>query len=121
AAQFRDAIAEWLFEHRHRMTSKAVADVVLELRDAVIERRNRTVNAGTTVLDDLAPAPVPSPVPTPIDAAAPVAGIEGEHSMPVISVSYEGPRSDSGLAGHPIAAGELPARTSSAQIGRAHV
>ncbi|HEX8115330.1 MAG TPA: serine/threonine-protein kinase [Kofleriaceae bacterium] len=60
AAQFRDALAEWLFEHRHRMTSRAVADVVVELRDAVIERRNRTVNAGTAVLDDLAVSRAPS-------------------------------------------------------------
>src|SRR5690349_13261722 len=41
AGAFRDALAEWLFEHRHRMTSRHVADVVAELREAVIERRNR--------------------------------------------------------------------------------
>ena len=33
AAAFRDALAEWLFEHRHRMTNKHVADVVAELHD----------------------------------------------------------------------------------------
>ena len=42
------------------MTSQAVADVVIELRDAVVERRNKTVNAGTTVLDDVAVGRAPS-------------------------------------------------------------
>jgi serine/threonine protein kinase len=79
AAQFRDAVAEWLFEHRHRMTPKTVADVVIELRDAVVERRNRTVNAGTTVLDDIAPS----------EDAVPTGAVEGEQSMPVISMSYD--------------------------------
>jgi eukaryotic-like serine/threonine-protein kinase len=83
AAQFRDAIAEWLFEHRHRMTPKHVADVVVELRDAVIERRQRTVNAGTAVLDDLAVSGTKS------DDAAPVMVSDAEPSMPLISVSYE--------------------------------
>jgi eukaryotic-like serine/threonine-protein kinase len=83
AAQFRDAVAEWLFEGRHRMTSKIVADVVIELRDAVIERRNKTVNAGTTVLDDLAASPTQG------EDGAPVASLDGEHSMPLISVSYD--------------------------------
>src|SRR5690349_10162878 len=75
AAQFRDALGEWLFEHRHRMASRAVADVVVELRDAVIERRNRTVNAGTTVLDDVS-------VTRPPEEAAPIA-IGREPSMPM--------------------------------------
>ncbi|HEY2735539.1 MAG TPA: serine/threonine-protein kinase, partial [Polyangiales bacterium] len=35
AAAFRDAISEWLFDNRHRMTNKAVADVVAELQPAV--------------------------------------------------------------------------------------
>jgi serine/threonine-protein kinase len=82
AAQFRDAVAEWLFDHRHRMTPKAVADVVNELRDAVIERRNRTVNAGTTVLDDLAAS-------GPSEDAVPMVAVEGDQSMPLISVSYD--------------------------------
>src|SRR3954465_15460376 len=30
AAQFRDALGEWLFEHRHRMTPRNVADVVVD-------------------------------------------------------------------------------------------
>jgi serine/threonine-protein kinase len=101
AAQFRDAIAEWLFEHRHRMTSRSVADVVVELRDAVIERRNRTVNAGTTVLDDVAVSRAPSEDAVAAGRAAaddgvPQVATEHEPSMPLISVSYDQP--DPGLA-----------------------
>jgi len=116
AAQFRDALAEWLFEHRHRMTPKAVADVVVELREAVIERRQKTVNAGTAVLDDLAPsAPsAPSaPYPPPIEEATPVPVTDGEHSMPTISVSYDhshGPEPAS--PARPITVGDLAMRAS---------
>jgi len=85
AAQFRDAVAEWLFEHRHRMTPRTVADVVIELRDSVVERRNRTVNAGTTVLDDLALSGGRDLG----DDAVPQGAVEGDQSMPVISVSYD--------------------------------
>ncbi|MEO8552961.1 MAG: serine/threonine-protein kinase, partial [Kofleriaceae bacterium] len=89
AAAFRDAISEWLFEHRHRMTNKMVADVVAELQPAVVERRNRQV-ADTpvpSVIDDLG---LPGPRP-PSEDAAPVISIETEDeaSMPLISVSYE--------------------------------
>ena len=43
AAAFRDALAEWLFEHRHRMTPRHVADVVADLRVAVNERRLKAI------------------------------------------------------------------------------
>ena len=107
AAQFRDALAEWLFEHRHRMTSRAVADVVVELRDAVIERRNRTVNAGTTVLDDVAVARAPSEDAVTAGRGAvadgvPQAAPEREPSMPLIQVSYEQP--DPVIASRPVSA-----------------
>jgi serine/threonine-protein kinase len=102
AAQFRDAVAEWLFERRHRMTSKAVADVVVELRDAVIERRNKTVNAGTTVLDDVAVTRAPSE-----DAVPAAAAGEGDQSMPMISVSYESQGSEPAIAARPLSIGEL--------------
>jgi serine/threonine protein kinase len=82
AAQFRDAVGEWLFEHRHRMTSKIVAEVVTELREAVIDRRNKTVNAGTAVLDDPA-------VSRTSGEATPADLVDSEHSMPMISVSYD--------------------------------
>ena len=97
AAAFRDALGEWLFDNRHRMTPRAVSDVVVELRDAVIERRNKTVNAGTTVLDDIAVSRSPSEEVAAARAAAasaaedavPVVAAEREPSMPLISVSYE--------------------------------
>jgi eukaryotic-like serine/threonine-protein kinase len=101
AAQFRDALGEWLFDHRHRMTSRAVADVVIELRDAVIERRNRTVNAGTTVLDDVSVTRAP-------DESIPVPVVGREPSMPMISVSYESHGSDP-LAARPLNAVDLAA------------
>jgi serine/threonine-protein kinase len=101
AAAFRDALAEWLFEHRHRMTSKTVADVVIELRDAVIERRQRTVNAGTTVLDDVGGSRGPSDDGVPATA-------EREPSMPLISVSYDQSHgSDPVAASRALSAGEL--------------
>ena len=89
AAAFRDAISEWLFEQRHRMTNKAVADVVAELQPAVLDRRNRQAadTPITNVIDDLG---LPGPRP-PSEDAAPVISIErdDEQSMPMISVSYE--------------------------------
>ncbi len=106
AAQFRDAVGEWLFEHRHRMAPKAVADVVVELRDAVIDRRNRTVNAGTAVLDDVSVTQAPS------EDGAPVATVEGEHSMPMISVSYDQSNgSDPVIASRPVSVSDLAAHS----------
>jgi serine/threonine protein kinase len=104
AGQFRDALAEWLFENRHRMTPKLVSDVVLELRDTVVERRNRTVNAGTTVLDDLS---VNQPV---SEDAIPALVSEREPSMPMISVSYDPSQdADSGPVARPVSVGDLAA------------
>ena len=100
AAQFRDALGEWLFEHRHRMTPRAVADVVIELRDAVIERRNRTVNAGTTVLDDVS-------VTRPPDESIPIPVVGREPSMPMISVSYESQGSDPMNSSRAVTASDL--------------
>jgi serine/threonine-protein kinase len=115
AAQFRDVLAEWLFEHRHRMTSRAVADVVVELRDAVIERRNRTVNAGTAVLDDVAVSRAPS------EEAVPVAPVEGETSMPVISVSYDQSHgSDPVISSRPVSVGDLAAHVAHPRADTVH-
>ena len=89
AAAFRDALAEWLFEQRHRMTNKHVADVVGELREAVLERRHRSAAeiGGTAVLDDLG---LPGPRPASDTDGVPQISIEQDDvSMPVISLSYE--------------------------------
>jgi eukaryotic-like serine/threonine-protein kinase len=85
AAAFRDAIGEWLFEHRHRMTPKHVADVVADLREAVFARRHQAAlgeQADTAVVaQSRAPSENLESIPRDMDDA-------GE-SMPVISVSYD--------------------------------
>ncbi len=96
AAAFRDAISEWLFENRHRMTNKAVADIVAELSPAVLARRHSgvapdpTAEPITSVGDDLG-LPGPRPPSAGESDGAPQIMIEpGEElSMPMISVSYE--------------------------------
>jgi hypothetical protein len=82
AAQFRDALAEWLFEHRHRMSPRHVADVVEELRPAVLERRARSNSAG--IQDEILISRAPSE-----DSAAPMVVVENETSMPVIQLTYD--------------------------------
>jgi serine/threonine protein kinase len=87
AAAFRDAIAEWLFEHRHRMTNRHVAEVVAELRQSVHERRQKSIsqqNATTAVIEEVV-ARAPS------EDGVPQITIEGgdELSAPVISLSYD--------------------------------
>jgi serine/threonine protein kinase len=84
AAAFRDAIAEWLFEHRHRITNKHVAAVVHDLRDAVNQRRKKSQS------EQVAPSRSPS------EDGIPQISIEGgeELSAPVISLSYDGEAAD---------------------------
>jgi eukaryotic-like serine/threonine-protein kinase len=113
AAAFRDALAEWLFEHRHRMTSRHVADVVSDLREAVIERRNRpalTLDA-PPVPEDLAVGRAPS------EDAAPVIMIEAGDSMPVVALTYEDIPID---VDRPISVSDLAAKASDAQIAASH-
>ena len=84
AAQFRDALAEWLFDHRHRMQPKHVADVVKELHTAVIDRRRKTTTAAPAQAgDDVLVGRAPS------EDAAPMVIVEDGPSMPVIQLSYE--------------------------------
>src|SRR5262245_36625302 len=74
AAAFRDALSEWLYERGHRPTHRIVADVVVELRDAVIERRHRNF-AGGSGADEIAVGRSPS------EDAAPIV-IDPGDSMP---------------------------------------
>ncbi len=97
AAAFRDAIAEWLFVRRHRVTPKVVSDVVVELRDAVVERRSKQINAETAVAEDIVVSRAPSD-------GAPIIVVEGGEMMPNISVSYD---AEEPRASRAIAIGEL--------------
>jgi len=111
AAAFRDAIGEWLFEHRHRMTSRHVADVVADLREAVNERRLKTSaaeQAQTPVLADIAQARAPSEN---LDSVPVVAMDIEDVSMPVISVSYDAEQPDPPM--RPVTASDLGASAAS--------
>jgi eukaryotic-like serine/threonine-protein kinase len=104
AAAFRDALAEWLFEQRHRVTNRHVADVVAELRESVIARRHKTISATTALLEDgqvaHAPAQAQPPPPPPAGShraasdtdGAPIIVVEAGESMPHIAVSYDLPQ-----------------------------
>jgi len=70
AGQFRDALGEWLFDQRIRMTPKIIADAVIELR-RFIDAKPPEVKPAKPA-DDGVPAP-----------------IEIGDSMPIISVTQE--------------------------------
>jgi len=82
AGQFRDALNEWLFQNRHRVTPKVVADVVADLRDAVLERRHR--QEGPPAAEEIALGRSPSET-----DGAPMIILDAGDSMPVIQLSYE--------------------------------
>jgi serine/threonine protein kinase len=108
AAAFRDAIAEWLYDQRHRVTNRHVADVVAELRDVVVQRRrqaNAASSASTAILDEAAPRPPTAED----DLSAPIAIEDDDLSMPVIQMSYEDQSSDP--PARPITASDLAAGT----------
>jgi len=110
AAQFRDALNEWLFEHRHRVTPKVVAEVVDELRAAVLERRHK--QEAPPPAERVAVGRAPS------DDGTPMMIVDGGDSMPVIQLSYEPsapeepPRSN-----RPVSVSDLAA-TSQAAVAR---
>ncbi|MBA3820279.1 MAG: serine/threonine protein kinase, partial [Deltaproteobacteria bacterium] len=104
AAAFRDALAEWLYEHRHRVAPKQIADVVSELRVSVLERRHKQ-NAGPVNVE-VAVGRAPSD-----NDGAPLIVIEAGDSMPVVSVSYEAVASPEVRQGRPMSVSELAATT----------
>jgi eukaryotic-like serine/threonine-protein kinase len=116
AAVFRDALAEWLFEHRHRVTTKQVADVVQELRGAVIERRTRTLNRISQPPENIE---ISQPVLEPSDdGPGLVLTLDDGPSMPQISVQYaDSATSPGGSAGgrRPVSVGDLSARAETIQ------
>jgi eukaryotic-like serine/threonine-protein kinase len=89
AAAFRDALAEWLFEHRHRVTNKHIADIVGELKGAVDERRAKAA-AGEPV-PEIAVARAPSEN---LESVPLMSMDDADVSMPVISVSYDAEQAD---------------------------
>jgi serine/threonine protein kinase len=104
AGAFRDALAEWLFDHRHRANNKRVAEVVAELRDAVIARRNKSAasSATTAVIEEPRPRR-----PTDSDGSVSIQiDVEEEPSLPMISLSYDAE-----------AAAETPPRPNAASDG----
>ncbi len=120
AAAFRDALANWLFEHRHRMTPKLVADVVTELRESVQERRHRSIGP-TAVLDEALAAVEPVPPLAPrspskeipagdrLDSesdAAPLIIVEGGESNPIVMMDYDAVKEEPAPA-TPIAINDL--------------
>jgi serine/threonine protein kinase len=84
AAAFRDAIGEWLFEHRYRITPKQIADVVVDLREAVNERRAKAGSGVPGNNEEIAVSRAPS-------EDAPVMIIDGDLSMPVIQIEPDPP------------------------------
>ncbi len=92
ASVFRDAIAEWLFENRHRMTNKHVADVVGDLKGAVDQRRAK-IAAGDDS-PDVEPPVIGRAQSDNLDSV-PIAAMDADDvSMPVISVSYDAEQAD---------------------------
>ena len=80
AAEFRDALAEWMFDHRYRVAPKQVADMVAELHPLIVERRAYP-DAASVEGSEGGRAPAEDGAPEPI--------LDGADSMPVMSVSYE--------------------------------
>ncbi len=112
AAQFRDALAEWLFEHRHRMQPKHVADVVRELHAAVVERRQKTTTAAPAQAgDDVLVGRAPS------EDAAPMIIVEDGPSMPHIQMSYE-PIEEPKPSQRPVSVSELAASASTPPVSK---
>ncbi len=111
AAQFRDALSEWLFEQRHRVTSKNIADVVADLVDSVKLRRNKPTTGPelAPALDDPAVARAPSE-----NDGAPMMIVEGGDSMPVISLSYEPQAADEAQPSRAISVSDLAASSAAA-------
>jgi len=86
AAVFRDALAEWLFEQRLRVTGRNVADIVEQLEEAASRRRRESVAAAdvaaSSVVESVQAAAIGSPAPLPIDQ---------HDSMPIVSIETTEP------------------------------
>ena len=116
AAAFRDALGEWLFDHRHRMGPKQVSELVAELRDAVNDRRQKALLEGETqpnnpIVEEIAQGRAPSEN----LGSVPVNLMDdNDVSMPVISVSYDAEAPDPPV--RPVSVSDLAAQPA---VGRA--
>ncbi len=114
AAQFRDALSEWMYEHRHRVGPKNVADVVVDLRESVRERRNKATGSEQPIP---AERPAVSRVPSENDGA-PMIIVDGGDSMPVISLSYEPAADEAAKPARAISVSDLAASSAAAQASK---
>ena len=114
AGQFRDALSEWMYEHRHRVGPKQVADVVVELRESVRERRNKSTGSELPIVAD---NPAVGRVPSENDGA-PMIIVDGGDSMPVISLSYEPAAADEAAKPRAISVSDLAASSAAAQASK---
>jgi serine/threonine protein kinase len=117
AAAFREAIGEWLFEHRRRVSNKELAEMVLTLRDSMRARAEQAAmhdSVATSVLDggELGGLGRRAPSPTgqgivvpPMNDGIPGSVLEIGDSMPVIQMEYD---ADDDIAPPPIASRRNP-------------
>ncbi len=100
AAEFRDALAEWMFDHRYRVASKQIADMVAELHPLIVERR---------AYPDAAAVEGSEGGRAPAEDGAPQVILGGADSMPIMSVSYEPEAPAPGVPAHASSASDLAA------------
>jgi serine/threonine protein kinase len=95
ASAFREAIAEWLFEHRRRVTTKEMAEMVTTLRASMIERARaaeRHDAIGTAILNPRESQPGFGPASPGTADGIPGAVLDVSDSMPLIQLEYDEPQ-----------------------------
>jgi len=84
AGEFREALAEWLFEQRQRVSSKDVASLVNELYSDAWERRRKKAEEEALAAPPAAPGAAAAPAAPAAPAESPVEpAAAGESSVPV--------------------------------------
>ncbi len=86
AAEFRDHLADWLFERRHRVTPKHIAQLVSEVRAGGVLGRDHGAK-GTPVATGRAVEP-----PTPITAVTPAPGEENADPVELVPETFSDPQ-----------------------------
>jgi serine/threonine protein kinase len=91
AAQFREAISEWMFEHRRRVTTKELAEMVTSLRDSMRARAKAAAQndeVSTVMLDRASTEAGSDDAPTGAADGVPGQMFDGSDSMPMISIEH---------------------------------